>query len=78
MAGEGGGHGTTLAMWIVVGVMIAGSIMMGVSLIEWYWVTFWIGTGLFVGGGIGGYFAGIMNAVTEYSAVPPLQEVEAA
>jgi len=78
MAGDsGGGHGATTGMWIVVAVMIAGSIVTGVALIEWVWPIFYVGIGMMVAGAIGGYFTNIMDAVSEFSAVAPANEVEA-
>jgi hypothetical protein len=67
MAGEaGGGHGATTGVWIATAVIIAGTIIGAVALIEWVWPLFWIGVGLVVAGCIGGYFANIMDMVSEY------------
>jgi hypothetical protein len=71
MAGDSaGGHNVTTGVWIVTVVIMIGTILGGVGLIEW-WLgpVFWIGVGLIVAGGIGGYFTGIMDMVTEYSPV---------
>lgn len=67
MAGEsGGGHGATMGVWIAVAVIIAGSIVMGIGLIEWIWPMFWAGAALMVFGSIGALFAGILDSVTEF------------
>jgi hypothetical protein len=63
----GNGHGASGAIWFATAVIIAGTIVGGIALIEWIWVMFWIGVGLFVAGCVGGYFAGIMDSVTEFS-----------
>ena len=65
----GNGHGASGATWLATAVIIAGTIVGGIALIEWNWVMFWIGVGLFVAGCIGGYFAGIMESVTEFKPV---------
>jgi hypothetical protein len=69
MAGEDGWHGASATVWIAVMMMIVGSILMAIGLIEWVWLMFWIGTGVLVIGGVVAAFAGIMNAVTEFG--PP-------
>jgi hypothetical protein len=66
MAGESGGHDVSPAIWVATFVVIAGTIVGGIALIEWNWPMFWTGVGLFVIGCIGGFFAGIMEAVTEF------------
>jgi hypothetical protein len=67
---SGGGHGgVTTAAWFVVAVIIVGSIVAGIALIEWVWPLFYVGIGLMVAGSIAGYFVGIMTMVTEYSFV---------
>ena len=67
MAGEaGGGHGATTGVWICTAVIIAGTILGAIGLIEWVWPMFWVGVGLVVAGCIGGYFANIMDMVSEY------------
>ena len=72
MAGNAnGGHGASGATWVATGVIIAGTILGGIALIEWNWVMFWIGVGLFIAGCIGGYFAGIMESVTEFKPAEP-------
>jgi hypothetical protein len=53
-------------VWIATAVIIAGTIIGAVALIEWVWPLFWIGVGLVVAGCIGGYFANIMDMVSEY------------
>ena len=76
MAGEsGGGHGATSGVWIVTAVIMIGTVLGGVALIIWNWPLFWVGVGLIVAGGIGGYFTHIMDMVTEY-APPPAREIE--
>jgi hypothetical protein len=63
----GGGHGgVTVAAWVVVAVIIAGTIMGGIALIEWIWPLFWVGVGLIVVGGLGMYATRMMDMVTEY------------
>jgi hypothetical protein len=47
-------------------VIIVGTILGGIALIYWNWPLFWVGVGLFVLGSVGGYFSGIMDAVTEF------------
>jgi polyferredoxin len=74
---SGGGHGgVTTAAWLVVAVVIAGSIVSAVALIEWIWPVFWVGVGLMVVGSIGGLATGMMDMVTEYSIVsrPELEQ----
>ena len=68
MARESGGHEATLGVWIATFVIIAGTIVGGIALIEWNWPGFWIGTGLFVAGCAGAYFAGIMENVSEFGS----------
>jgi hypothetical protein len=71
MAGDsGGGHGATTGVWIATAVIIAGSIVAGIALIEWVWPVFWVGVGLMVAGCIGGYFTNIMDMVSEFSPAP--------
>jgi hypothetical protein len=70
MAGGSGGHGASLAIWVMVYAAIAGTIVGGIALIYWSWPMFWAGIGVFVGGCIGAYFAGIMDAVSEFGAAP--------
>ena len=64
--GSGSEHHATVGVWIAVMVIIAGSIVGSVGLIEWSWVTFWIGVGLMVVGCIMAYFNDIMGQVTEF------------
>jgi hypothetical protein len=66
MARESGGHEATLAVWIATFVIIAGTIIGGIALIEWMWPLFWVGTALTVGGSIAAWLAGIMESVSEF------------
>ena len=70
MASDNSGHDVAPGIWVATFVIIAGTILGGIALIEWNWPAFWIGVALFVGGCIGGYFAGIMEAVTEFGPGP--------
>ena len=70
MDGESGGHDVAPAIWTAVVVTIVGTLVGGVALVYWNWPLFWIGIGLFVAGCVGGYFAGIMESVTEFGPVP--------
>jgi hypothetical protein len=79
MAGEsGGGHGATTGVWIAVALVIAGSIVMAIGLIEWIWPMFWVGAGLMVLGTVGAYFANIMDMVSEFSIAERPAEAESA
>lgn len=69
MAEESIDHNAPVAVWVAVVVIIAGTIIGGIALIEWNWPVFWVGIGLFVVGSIGAMLAGIMDAVDEF--VPP-------
>jgi hypothetical protein len=72
MAGNAtAGHGAGAAAWTATAVIMIGTIIGGIALIIWNWPLFWIGVGLFVLGGIGGYFAGIMDSVSEYAPAQP-------
>jgi hypothetical protein len=71
MAEETSGHDASVAIWVAVFVIIAGTIVGGIALIEWNWPIFWVGIGLFVLGSIGAALGGIMDAVDEF--VPPSQ-----
>jgi hypothetical protein len=73
---SGGGHGATAGVWLVTAVIIVGSIVAGIALIEWIWPMFWVGIGLMVAGGIGGYFANIMDMVTEFDPPVSTGEIE--
>jgi fatty acid desaturase len=64
--GAGGGHGASVAAWVVVAVIIAGTIIGGIALIEWIWPLFWVGVGLIVVGGVGMYTTRMMDMVSEY------------
>lgn len=71
MAGNANvGHGASAAAWVATAVIIVGTIVGGIALIEWNWPMFWTGVGLFVAGCVGGYFAGIMESVTEFTPAP--------
>ena len=70
MAGQSGGHDASAAIWASVFVIIAGSIVGGIGLIEWNWPMFWVGIGLFVGGSIWAWLAGIMESVSEFGPAP--------
>jgi fatty acid desaturase len=65
------GHGANAAAWIACAVIMVGTVVGGIALIIWNWPLFWTGVGLFVVGGIGGYFAGIMDSVSEYAPAEP-------
>jgi hypothetical protein len=71
--GSGGGHGATAGVWAAVVLIIAGSIVSGIALIEWIWWMFYAGVGLMVGGGLLAFFAGIMDSVSEFT-LPPGRE----
>jgi hypothetical protein len=66
MASEADGHDVAPAIWAATFVIIVGTILGGIALIYWNWPLFWVGVGLFVLGSVGGYFSGIMDAVTEF------------
>lgn len=70
MSSETSGHDIAPGIWVATFVIIVGTIIGGIGLIEWNWPAFWIGVGLFVAGCVGGYFAGIMEAVTEFGPGP--------
>jgi hypothetical protein len=76
MAGNTGEHSAPLTVWIAVAVIIAGSIMSGIALIEWIWPLFWVGVALMVLGSAGGYFSNIMDQVTEYAFPTQNTEIE--
>ncbi|MBV9871857.1 MAG: hypothetical protein JO214_14670 [Frankiaceae bacterium] len=79
MAGDsGGGHGATTGVWIAVAVIIAGSIIGGIALIEWVWPVFWVGVGLMVLGTVGAYLADIMDMVSEFGSGDGPAEAESA
>jgi hypothetical protein len=65
---SGGGHGATVGVWIAVIVIIAGSIVGAIALIEWVWPAFWVGIGLMVVGCVMAYFNDIMGMVTEFGS----------
>ncbi|HWC35954.1 MAG TPA: hypothetical protein VG650_14150 [Mycobacteriales bacterium] len=70
MASQDSGHDVAPGIWVATFVIIVGTILGGIALIEWNWPAFWIGVGLFVAGSVGGYLAGIMEAVTEFGPGP--------
>lgn len=72
---SGGGHGATTGVWIVTAVIMLGTLVGGIALVIWSWPMFWVGVGLMVAGGIGGYLTNIMDMVTEY-APPTSREIE--
>jgi hypothetical protein len=72
MAGESaGGHGATTGVWIAAAVIMIGTVLAGVALIEW-WLgpAFWVGIGLMVAGSAGGYFTHMMDMVSEFGPGP--------
>jgi fatty acid desaturase len=69
------GHGASTAAWVACAVIMAGTVAGGVALIIWNWPLFWTGVALFVLGCIGGYFAGIMESVSEYAPAEPTTTV---
>jgi hypothetical protein len=72
MAGNANaGHGASLAAWAACAVIMIGTVIGGVALIIWSWPLFYTGVGLFIAGAIAGYFAGIMDSVSEYAAAEP-------
>ncbi|HVU61781.1 MAG TPA: hypothetical protein VHD58_09040 [Mycobacteriales bacterium] len=68
MASESSGHDASASIWAAVFVIIAGTIVGGIGLIEWNWIAFWIGIGLTVGGSIWAWLAGIMESVSEFGS----------
>jgi hypothetical protein len=70
MSSESGGHDVAPAIWAAVIVIIAGTIIGGIALIEWMWPLFWIGIGMFVVGSIAAYVLGIMDTVSEFGPAP--------
>jgi hypothetical protein len=72
-----GGHGATMGVWIATAVIMIGTVVAGVALIYWWLgVVFWIGIAMIVAGCIGGYFANIMDMVTEFGPQPTVPELE--
>lgn len=59
-------HNTSPITWLACAVIIAGSVVSAVALIEWVWPWFWVGVGLMVGGSIFGWAVGIMDQVSEF------------
>jgi hypothetical protein len=70
MSGEVSEHDVAPAIWVAVFVIIAGTIVGGIALIEWMWLMFWIGIGMFVVGSIAAFFLGIMDTVSEFGPAP--------
>jgi hypothetical protein len=68
-------HGASVTAWVACAVIMIGTVLGGVALIIWNWPLFWTGVGLFVAGSIAGYFAGIMDSVSEYAAAEPASSV---
>jgi hypothetical protein len=66
MASESSGHDASPAIWAAVFVIIAGTIVGGIALIEWNWIAFWIGVAMIVGGSLWAWLAGIMESVSEF------------
>jgi hypothetical protein len=62
-------HQTTKAVWAATFVIVAGTIVAGIALIEWIWPMFWAGIAMVVLGGVGALAAGVMDEVSEYG--PP-------
>ncbi|HEX3907023.1 MAG TPA: hypothetical protein VHW92_03740 [Mycobacteriales bacterium] len=62
-------HNTTPAIWVCVAVIMAGTVVGGIALIEWMWPMFWTGVGLFLAGIAAASYVGIMDATSEYA--PP-------
>jgi hypothetical protein len=65
-----------MGVWIAVAMMIAGSIVAGIALIEWVLWLFYAGIGLMVAGGIVAFFAGIMDSVTEFALPQAAEPIE--
>lgn len=62
-------HNTTWQAWAACAVIIGGSIVGGVALIEWMWPLFWLGVAMFIGGSVAAALAGVMEQVSEFG--PP-------
>jgi hypothetical protein len=72
MAGnKDAGHGASAAAWAACIVIMVGTVVGGIALIIWNWPLFYTGVALFVLGCVGGYFAGIMESVSEYAPAEP-------
>jgi hypothetical protein len=69
MAEETGFHGASSAVWFFTFVIVVGTIVGAVGLIEWIWPAFWVGVGLFLIGSVAAAFSGIMESVSEFG--PP-------
>jgi hypothetical protein len=62
-----GWHGASIGAWISTFVILAGTVVGGIGLIETFLgPIFWIGVGLFIAGWIGGYFSNIMGATADH------------
>ncbi|MGN6475441.1 MAG: hypothetical protein ACTHK4_17570 [Mycobacteriales bacterium] len=70
MASDSSGHDVAPGIWVATFVIIAGTIVGGIALIEWNWPAFWVGVALTVGGSIWAWLAGIMESVTEFGPGP--------
>jgi hypothetical protein len=76
MAGNANaGHGASVSAWAACVVIMIGTVVGGIALIIWNWPLFWAGVAMFVLGSVGGYFAGIMDSVSEYAAAEPSSTV---
>lgn len=73
-ASEGGfaqaAHATTWSVWLSCAVIIAGTIVGGIAIIEWMWPLFWFGVALFLGGCVSAGLCGVMNEVSEFGPPP--------
>jgi dipeptide/tripeptide permease len=69
-------HATTPAIWAGVAVVIAGSIVAGIALIEWWWPVFWVGIAMMVLGSGGLWKANVMDAVSEWTPTDSPQRQE--
>jgi hypothetical protein len=63
-------HAATPRQWIAVGIIMGGSILSGIALIEWVWPAFWAGIALMVAGSLMAWWARVMDAVSEWSPPP--------
>jgi hypothetical protein len=68
-------HGASASAWAACAVIMIGTVVGGVALIIWSGPLFWTGVGLFIAGCIWGFFAGIMESVSEYAAAEPSTSV---
>lgn len=56
----------TPAVWVATGVIMAGTVVGGVALIEWWWRLFWTGVGIFAAGWIVAWKLDIMDSTSEW------------